>query len=100
MSGDYYDSETHEHVHPNYLGIFLALATLTGLITGIELMVEAGIITWPRSVLNVTYLSMSLMKALLVVMFYMHLKYDSRLYAVLFGLPCIFGAVFFTLLLI
>ena len=100
MSGDYYDSETHEHIHPNYLGIFLALAALTGLITGIELMVEAGIITWPRSVLNLAYLSMSLMKALLVVMFYMHLKYDSRLYAVLFGLPCIFGVIFFTLLLV
>lgn len=100
MSGDYYDSETHEHVHPNYWGIFFALAVLTALITGIEMASQSGLINLPRTVLNVTYLSISLAKALLVVMFYMHLKYDSRLYAVLFGVPCIFGAVFFTLLLV
>ena len=100
MSGEYYDSETHEHVHPNYLGVFIALAVLTAMITGIELTARAGYIDVPRTVLNLTYLSMSLAKALLVVLFYMHLKYDSRLYAVLFGVPCIFGVVFLTLVLV
>lgn len=100
MSGDYYDSETHEHVHPNYWGVFIALAVLTAMITAIELTSRAGYIDVPRMVLNMTYLSMSVAKALLVVLFYMHLKYDSRLYAVLFGVPCIFGVIFFTLVLI
>ena len=100
MSGDYYDTETHEHVHPNYLGVFFALAVLTGMITAIELTSRAGYIDVPRTVLNMTYLSMSLAKALLVVLFYMHLKYDSRLYALLFGVPCIFGIVFLIMVLV
>ena len=100
MSGEYYDSETHEHVHPNYWGVFIALAVLTAMITAIELTSRAGYIDVPRSVLNMTYLSISVAKAILVVLFYMHLKYDSRLYAVLFGMPCIFGIVFLVLVLV
>jgi cytochrome c oxidase subunit 4 len=89
-----------EHKQPNYFGVFIVLAVLTGMITTVELLVRADVIGWPRPVINSFYLSMSLVKALLVVLYYMHLKYDSRLYAVMFGLPCIFAVVFFTLLLI
>jgi len=88
------------HKHPNYLGVFLALAMLTAIITATELMAEAGVITWPRPVLNSAYLAMSITKAVLVAMFYMHLKFDSFLYTVLFGLPVLFAVVFFALLLI
>ena len=63
-------------------------------------MAEHGIINLPRATLNSAYLAMSITKAVLVALFYMHLKYDSILYAVLFGLPVMFAIVFFTLLLI
>ena len=95
-------SETghEEHKQPNYFGVFIVLAVFTAMITTVELLVRAGAITWPRPVISTFYLSMSIIKALLVVLYYMHLKFDSRLYAVMFGLPCLFAVVFFTLLLI
>jgi caa(3)-type oxidase subunit IV len=88
------------HKHPNYFGVFIALAALTATITAIELMAQNGIITWPRPVLNSAFLTMSIIKAVLVAMYYMHLKVDSLIYTVLFGLPVLFAVVFFTLLLI
>jgi len=93
-------SSAKEHNHPNYLAVFIALAVLTALITGIELMAENGMINLPRATLNSIYIIMSLTKAVLVALFYMHLKVDSLLYSVLFGLPVLFAIVFFTLLLI
>lgn len=98
----HHDNKTDKkaHKHPNYLGVFLALAMLTAIITATELMAEAGVITWPRPVLNSAYLAMSITKAVLVALFYMHLKFDSFLYTVLFGMPVLFAVVFFTLLLL
>ena len=49
--------EIEEHHHPNYLGVFIALAILTAVITAIELMSQAGVINWPRPVLNASYLT-------------------------------------------
>jgi caa(3)-type oxidase subunit IV len=93
-------TEAKAHKQPNYLGVFFALAVLTATITAIELMAQNGAINWPRPVLNSVYLTMSIIKALLVAMYYMHLKVDSLLYTVLFGMPVLFAIVFFTLLLI
>jgi cytochrome c oxidase subunit 4 len=98
-----HDIEAHgeeEHHHPNYLLVFVALAILTAAITGIELLAQAGTINLPRSLLNTVFLAMSVIKALLVVLFYMHLKYDSKVYSLLFGLPVLFAVVFVALLLI
>jgi len=93
-------TDVTEHKHPNYFGVFIALAIITAIITAVELLARTGVITWPRPVINSFYISMAVVKALLVALYYMHLKFDSRLYAVLFGVPCIFAVVFFTLLLI
>lgn len=89
-----------EHKHPNYFGVFIALAVITAIITAVELMEQNGVIHIPRPALNTAFIIMSLTKAVLVALFYMHLKYDSLLYTVLFGLPVLFAIVFFTLLLI
>jgi cytochrome c oxidase subunit 4 len=95
------EGETHtKHKHPPYVLVFIALGVLTAVITGVELLYEAGYIPWPRPVVNTAYLAMSITKAILVAMFYMHLKQDSLIYTVLFGMPVIFAIVFFTLLLI
>jgi len=94
------ETAVHEHKHPNYLAVFIALAIITAIITAVELMAQNGLINWPRSMLNTAYLVMSITKAVLVALFYMHLKVDSFLYSVLFGLPVLFAIVFFTLLLI
>jgi caa(3)-type oxidase subunit IV len=89
-----------EHKHPNYFGVFIVLAAITALITAIELMAQNGVINLPRVTLNTIYLSFSITKAVLVALWYMHLKFDHYIYSVLFGVPVIFAIVFFTLLLI
>lgn len=100
MSEYHEDAVEKEHKHPNYFAVFLVLAAITALITAIEMMSQSGIINLPRASLVTIFLLFSITKALLVAMFYMHLKYDSFLYTVLFGLPVLFAVVFFTLLLI
>lgn len=92
--------EEKTHHSPNYLGVFIALAAITALITALELMAQNGIINWSRTTLHAVYLSFSITKAVLVALWYMHLKFDSLLYAVLFGTPVLFAIVFFTLLLV
>ncbi len=88
------------HKHPNYLGVFITLAVLTAVLTTIELMSQAGVINWPRPTLNTLYLSISVAQAVLVAMHYMHLKADSSLHTILFGVPVLFAVVFFVILLI
>src|SRR5262245_25964061 len=92
--------DTKAHKHPPYVLVFVALAVLTALITTIEILYVNGYIPVPRPVINSVYLAMSITKAILVAMFYMHLKQDSLVYTVLFGMPVIFAIIFFTLLLI
>ncbi|RME74743.1 MAG: hypothetical protein D6784_09335 [Chloroflexi bacterium] len=85
-----------KHKHPNYLAVFIVLAIITAIITGVELMSKS--LPIPVEYLNVFYIAMSVTKATLVAMFYMHLKQDSRVYTVLFGIPVLF-AVFFIFML-
>lgn len=94
------EGESKEHKHPPYVLVFVALAILTAIITAVELLYVNGYIPWPRPVVNSIYLAMSITKAVLVAMFYMHLKQDSLVYTILFGTPVIFAIIFFTLLLI
>ena len=93
--------ETQAHKkHPPYVLVFVALAILTAIITAVELLYVNGSIPLSRPIINSIYLAMSITKAILVAMFYMHLKQDSLIYTVLFGTPVIFAIIFFTLLLI
>lgn len=89
-------AETQTHRSPNYLVVFVVLAVITAIITTVELVSH----TWgiPRGYLNAFYVSMSVTKAALVAMYYMHLKHDSRLYTVLFGTPVLFALVFVIIL--
>ena len=79
------------HKHPNYLAVFMALALLTAFITLTELYIDY--IPVPKEVIRSGFVVMSLIKATLVAMYYMHLKFDSFIYTVLFLLP-VFFAVF------
>jgi cytochrome c oxidase subunit 4 len=90
---------THDtHKHPNYLAVFIVLAVITAIITLVELFAPNPVI--PRAVLNVFYITMSVTKAVLVAMFYMHLKFDSRVYTALFGVPVLFAVFLLFMLLI
>ena len=85
------------HKHPNYLGVFLALAAITTIIT----VTELNIGYFPESakeLIRASFVVMSLIKATLVGMYYMHLKYDSLIYTVLFLMPVLFAIFLVTIL--
>jgi cytochrome c oxidase subunit 4 len=72
-----------QHTKPNYLGVFIALVVLTA--------TEVLVTYLPVPRLPVL-IPLSITKAVLVVLFYMHLKYDRRLFSGLF-LIGVFGAL-------
>ncbi len=72
-----------QHTKPNYIGIFVALVILTA--------TEVAVTYLPVPRLPIL-IPLSITKAVLVVLFYMHLKYDRRLFSGLF-LIGVFGAL-------
>jgi cytochrome c oxidase subunit 4 len=62
--------EKPKHAHPNYIGIFLFLAALTAVELGIAFL------PWPKTLLIVLLIFLALWKALLVALYYMHLRYE------------------------
>ena len=68
-----------KHSHPRYLYVFLALAILT--------LIELGVMYLPEYLHPVLLLTLSFIKATLVVLYFMHLKTDSRWFAFIFLVP-------------
>ena len=64
------DAGTHV-AHPNYWMVWAALAALT--------MVELGIafLPWSRTLIIVLLVGLALWKALLVALYFMHLRYEQ-----------------------
>jgi cytochrome c oxidase subunit 4 len=60
------------HAHPNYLGVFLALALLTGVELGVAFL------PWPKMVLILLLLGLAVWKALLVALYFMHLRFEPN----------------------
>jgi cytochrome c oxidase subunit 4 len=60
------------HAHPNYIGIWVALAVLTG--------VELGVAFLPfsKTVIVVLLLGLAFWKALLVALYFMHLRFEPN----------------------
>ena len=82
------------HVKPaTYVGVFLIL----GVVTAVEVFVsQAG---FPQAAMVVALLALATIKALLVVMFYMHLKYDTKWYSYSMVLP-LFMAILLVVIVI
>jgi cytochrome c oxidase subunit 4 len=66
-------------------GTYLRIAAILVMVT----LIEVGVFYVPafQPVLVPVLLALSALKFVLVVLFYMHLKFDSRLFAFLFGGP-------------
>lgn len=64
--------DSTEHAHPNYVAIWVWLAVLTG----VELAV-AFLEHWPKPVVIVILVGLAIWKALLVALYYMHLRFES-----------------------
>jgi cytochrome c oxidase subunit 4 len=75
---------TTEHKHPNYIAVFVWLAVLTV----VEVLV-AMVSHIPRHILVLALLILAVWKALLVALYFMHLKFEPKrlLYVVLAPLP-------------
>lgn len=87
-----------EHAHPT-VGTYLRVAAVLVILT----LLEVGVFYVPafQAVLVPVLLVLSAAKFLLVVLFYMHLKTDSRFFAFLFGGPLLLAtAVLVGLLLL
>ena len=67
---------------PNYLFVFIILAVFT-LIETLVSYVQQQAIKFP------TLIVLSVVKALLVLMYFMHLKFDSRVFSYLFIAGCV-----------
>lgn len=84
-----HDAETHQH--PNYATVFFILGLLTLLEVGVTYL------PIPRAPFLLT---MMVVKAVLVILYYMHLKFDSRWYAVIFLAPIPFVVLIVVALLL
>ncbi|MBS1252153.1 MAG: hypothetical protein MAG451_01190 [Anaerolineales bacterium] len=75
------------HAAPNYVAVFAALALLTAIEVGMTY------IPMPRVLLILMLLAFAAGKAALVALYFMHLKFDSRLLTAVFVLPILLGGV-------
>jgi cytochrome c oxidase subunit 4 len=91
MSGGQVTHNTNvvEHAHPT-AGTYLRVAAVLTVLT----VIEVGVFYVPafHPVLAPVLLTLSAAKFVLVVMFYMHLKIDSRFFTFLFGGPLLLAA--------
>jgi cytochrome c oxidase subunit IV len=97
--GDQVADAAHTHKHPPYMAIFYILLVLTVVEVGSTGVVNKYIglspdIAVPHPWVIPWLLILSSIKAVLVAMYYMHLKFDKRLYSIIFGGPLLFAAVF------
>jgi cytochrome c oxidase subunit 4 len=58
--------------HPNYIAVFVGLAILTALELGIAFL------PWPKRTIVVLLIGLAVWKALLVGLYFMHLKFESN----------------------
>jgi len=73
-----------EQRQSNYVGVFVVL----GLLTLVEILVTSTPL--PRLL---TLLPLALLKVALVVLFYMHLRYDNRAFGFLFLMGLLMGTI-------
>ncbi len=74
--------EIEKRHRPNYVGVFIVLAVLT------VLEIEVTRLPLPRIPILVP---LALLKAALVAMFYMHLRFDRRILTTLFAFGILIG---------
>lgn len=88
--------EPHTHAHPTakkYLGIAIILTIIT--------VIEVAVFYVPslHQFLPPILLTLSALKFAMVAMFYMHLKFDHRLYSWVFVVPMLFATAIILALL-
>ncbi len=83
----------HEHVEPNYIAIWIYL----GVLTVLELVVAYAPI--PKAAMVGLLVGLAWAKAVLVAMYFMHLRFERRTLAVIAAIPVIL-VTFLTFMLV
>lgn len=85
-------TDTEHRHHPKYLLVFLALAILT--------VMEVGIV-YIEGIPHAPFLlAMAFLKIALVLLYFMHLRYDSKWFSFIFFIPFVLVIPFVIVLLI
>jgi len=88
MAVPQHTDEHQEHAHPGVM-VYVQIAVILALITSAEVAVYY--IEWMQPYLVYTLLIMSAIKFLIVVGYFMHLKFDNRLFAYIFFFGLVLG---------
>lgn len=81
--------ETAAKKHPNYMGVWAVLAILT-----VAEVLVALLSHIPKNVLIITLVLLAIWKALLVAMYYMHLKFERLRLVLLAAVPLPLALIF------
>ncbi len=65
-------AEGHKRAHPNYWAVFAALALLTAFELGVAFL------PWSKTVLILILVFLAVWKALMVALYFMHLRYEGN----------------------
>lgn len=76
------------HLRPNYLAVFAWLTVLTAVEVGFSYL------PLPSGLMVTLLVSIAVAKAALVVLYFMHLRYDSRWYALILIVALFFALLF------
>jgi len=76
-----------EHKHPNYMAIFWILLSVTVIAVAYSLMKV------PRPILIFGLVSLAVFKAVLVALYFMHLKFERKTLGILFASTLVLGAI-------
>lgn len=88
-------SEVHApEVHKPHTSPWVVFAVLAALT-----LIEVGVSFIPGWVKNPLLMAISLSKAALVALYYMHLRYDKPIYSIIFVAPALFGLLLAVILL-
>ena len=78
---------------------YVTVAVVLAVITGVEITLALGHFL-PQPLTTVLLIALTLSKAALVMLFYMHLKYDTRWYSLALVFPLFMVVVLFGVVLI
>jgi cytochrome c oxidase subunit 4 len=78
---------------------YVAVAVVLAVITALEIVVALGHFL-PQQLATILLIGLTLSKAALVMLFYMHLKYDTRWYSIVLIFPLFMVMVLFSIVLV
>lgn len=96
MAGQTPTLHEHEGPHPNYWFVGIVLSVLTVLELAVTSNYATRLLNLPDIATNTALLFFAVAKALFVVGYYMHLKFDSRVYSTLFVTGILFALLLAT----